>query len=150
MSGNVYISYAHQDRDLAAAVCLHLESHAIPCWIAPRDVLPGEDHAGACAAALQRCSALVLLFSEHVCDCAHVHREVKLAREGRLLVVSFRIGARPKSIALDGYLGDSPWVPGSNPPETRHLDFLVDKIRNPFPDRERVPGLLPGAAAGTE
>ena len=43
MAHDIFISYAHQDRTIANAVCATLEAHGIRCWIAPRDILPGSD-----------------------------------------------------------------------------------------------------------
>ena len=44
MAHQVFISYAYKDKPVADAVCAVLESEAIRCWIAPRDVLPGADY----------------------------------------------------------------------------------------------------------
>ena len=43
MAHDIFVSYAHQDRTVANAVCATLEAHGIRCWIAPRDILPGSD-----------------------------------------------------------------------------------------------------------
>ena len=39
----VFISHAAQDKTVADALCATLEFRNIPCWVAPRDVLPGQD-----------------------------------------------------------------------------------------------------------
>src|SRR6267154_1257588 len=43
----VFISYASQDVTAADNVCAALEKARQPCWIAPRDVRPGEPYAAA-------------------------------------------------------------------------------------------------------
>jgi hypothetical protein len=43
MAFEVFISYSHQDRTAANAVCGVLEQEGIWCWIALRDVEPGRD-----------------------------------------------------------------------------------------------------------
>ena len=43
----VFISYASQDKTVADAVCVALENAGVGCWIAPRNVVPGESYAGA-------------------------------------------------------------------------------------------------------
>ena len=45
MAHHVFISYASKNKQLADALCHTLEQHRISCWIAPRDVLPGEPYA---------------------------------------------------------------------------------------------------------
>ena len=39
----VFISYASRDAAVAQKVCSALEAAGIPCWIAPRNVVPAED-----------------------------------------------------------------------------------------------------------
>jgi hypothetical protein len=46
-SFRVFISYASQDTAIAKAVVDILERNCAKCWIAPRDVVPGEFYAGA-------------------------------------------------------------------------------------------------------
>jgi hypothetical protein len=37
----IFISHPSKDRATADAICAHLESAGIHCWIAPRDIEPG-------------------------------------------------------------------------------------------------------------
>ena len=37
----VFVSYASHDAAVAQKVCLALEAAGFPCWIAPRNVVPG-------------------------------------------------------------------------------------------------------------
>jgi|GEM_PF-5910744 hypothetical protein len=50
MAHDIFISYSNgepKDKLTANAVCATLEKHGFRCWIAPRDVLAGEDWAAA-------------------------------------------------------------------------------------------------------
>ncbi|HXQ15450.1 MAG TPA: toll/interleukin-1 receptor domain-containing protein [Caulobacteraceae bacterium] len=43
MTGHdVFISYSSKDKTTADAICALLERDGAKCWIAPRDILPGE------------------------------------------------------------------------------------------------------------
>ena len=42
MAHDVFVSYAAQDKPTADAACATLEARQVRCWIAPRDVLPGD------------------------------------------------------------------------------------------------------------
>ena len=53
MPFDVFISYSHQDKAAADAACSALESAGVRCWIAPRDVAPGADWAGAIVSAIE-------------------------------------------------------------------------------------------------
>ena len=43
MAHDVFISHSSKDKQTADAICHYLEQNGIRCWIAPRDILPGED-----------------------------------------------------------------------------------------------------------
>ena len=79
MAHDVFVSYAHQDRTVANAVCATLEAHGIRCWIAPRDILPGSDWGRAIIDALQEAKAMVLVFSSGSNDSDQIKREVERA-----------------------------------------------------------------------
>ena len=54
----VFISHASQDKATAEAICESLENEGIGCWIAPRDVTPGEFYADAIVRALNEAQVL--------------------------------------------------------------------------------------------
>jgi TIR domain len=45
-AARAFISYASQDKPVADAVCQALERAGMACWIAPRNVVPGESACG--------------------------------------------------------------------------------------------------------
>jgi hypothetical protein len=51
-TADIFISYASQDATLADAVVAALEGQRLKCWIAPRDVTPGEFYADAIVRAI--------------------------------------------------------------------------------------------------
>jgi hypothetical protein len=59
----VFISYATADRKEALAVCKALERRGTKCWIATRDVQPGENYQEAIVRSIRHARALVLVFS---------------------------------------------------------------------------------------
>ena len=76
---DVFISYASQDKAVADTVCQALERARLSCWIAPRDVVPGESFAGAIIHAIDATRLTVLVLSEHAATSKHVLREVERA-----------------------------------------------------------------------
>ena len=40
---DVFLSYSSQDKTWADAACAVLERQRIRCWIAPRDITPGDE-----------------------------------------------------------------------------------------------------------
>jgi sugar phosphate isomerase/epimerase len=87
MNFDVFISYPNQDRTTAEAACAALEADGIKCWIAPRDVAPGTEWAAAIIDALDRCRAMVLIFSSHTNQSRQIHREVQRALDHEKPVV---------------------------------------------------------------
>ena len=84
----VFISYASQDKGVADAVCQALERSGVPCWMAPRNVIPGESYAGAIVRAIDGTKLIVLIPPEHGASPQHVLREVERASSKRHPVVA--------------------------------------------------------------
>jgi len=84
MAHEVFISYSTKDKPIADAVYAQLESRGIRCWIAPRDVLPGEQYAAALVRALRASRLMVLVFSSGANESEHVLREVERAASKKL------------------------------------------------------------------
>ncbi len=40
---DVFLSYSSQDKTWADSACAVLERHRVRCWIAPRDITPGDE-----------------------------------------------------------------------------------------------------------
>jgi TolB-like protein len=126
----VFISYASQDVAVADAVVTVLEASAIKCWVAPRDVVPGEFYAGAIVHAIDAARAIVLVLSKNAADSQHVLREVERASSKRRPVVSFRIDREPVPADLEYFLNTSQWLDASATGAGSALPKLVDAVRH--------------------
>jgi len=63
MTHDVFISYSSKDKPIADAICANVEATGIRCWIAPRDIAPGEDWPTAITKTISHSRILVLVFS---------------------------------------------------------------------------------------
>ena len=63
MTHDVFISHSSKDKPVADAVCANLEAAGVRCWIAPRDIAPGEDWPTAITMASAQSRIMVLIFS---------------------------------------------------------------------------------------
>ena len=106
----VFISYASQDKATADAICESLEKEGIGCWMAPRDVTPGEFYADAIVRALNEAQVLLLVLTEHAVNSPHVLREVERSSSKRHPIISLRIGAVALPPALEYFLSSSHWL----------------------------------------
>jgi TolB-like protein/cytochrome c-type biogenesis protein CcmH/NrfG len=139
---DVFISYASPDKAVADAVCGALEVAGVPCWIAPRDVTPGEFYAESIVHALDSSKVVALVLSQHAADSNHVLREVERASAKRHPVVSFRIDAAPLPAGLEYFLNTSQWLDASASGVDQGLPRLIEAVRSAL--------ALPSSAAPTK
>jgi TolB-like protein/Flp pilus assembly protein TadD len=111
-SRSVFISYASHDAAVAQKVCSALEAASFPCWIAPRNVVPGTMYADGIVHAIDESSILVLILSERAVASAHVGREIERAVSKRHPVVALRIDAAPLTATFEYFLNQSQWIEG--------------------------------------
>lgn len=161
---DVFISHSSHDRDAADAACAALEQRGLRCWIAPRDVRPGEDYGEASADGIGRSRVMLLIYSAATGDSVQARRELERASGLGLPVLAFRITEVEPTPALSFLIGEGQWLDALTPPLAPHLDYLGDRIAQllegpaplqptmpprPFPDeRRRKHHWLPIALAG--
>src|SRR5450631_4233211 len=110
ISRTVFLSYASADAVVANQVCEYLESHGVPCWMAPRDVKPGAQYADAIVRAINDAKALVLVLSQSAVASLHVGKEVERASSKRKQVIALKIDAAALTPALEYFLSESQWI----------------------------------------
>jgi Tfp pilus assembly protein PilF len=128
MAHDVFISYAHQDRTVANAVCATLEAHGIRCWIAPRDIMPGSDWGEAIIDAIQGAKALVLIFSSNSNDSDQIKREVERTVHQGIAVIPFRIEDVLPNKTLEYFISTQHWLDALTPPLEDHMAHLAETI----------------------
>ncbi len=89
--GFVFISHSSEDAAPAAEICAYLESKGMNCWIAPRDISPGERISEAIDAAIAAASSVIVLVSEAANRSQYVCAEVELAFNYKRLIIPVRI-----------------------------------------------------------
>ena len=125
----VFISYASQDAVVANSIVEALERHNLTCWIAPRDVVPGEFYADAIVRAIDTAKVIVLTLSQNAAASPHVLREVERASSKRHPVVSFRIDRAPLPAGLEYFLNTSQWLDASGGEPDSALRMLATAVR---------------------
>ena len=148
-SSDVFISYASQDKAVASAVCKHLESAGVACWIAPRDVTPGEFYAESIVHAIDSAKVAVLILSQHTADSQHVLREIERATSKRHHVVTFRTDMAPLPAGLEYFLNTSQWLDASATGVHRALPKLADAVRRALAQSPAVARADPGRSMTT-
>ena len=148
-TAQAFISYASADSSIANKVCIALEREGIRCWIAPRDVTPGDFYAADIVHAIDTTRVVVLVLSQHAADSSHVLREVERASSKRHPIVSFRIDQAPLPDGLEYFLNTSQWLDASATGIARALPKLVDAVRNALAKYAPPPGVDQGSLVST-
>src|SRR3990170_1251588 len=99
MAHDVFISHSSKDKAIADAVCATLERNRIRCWIAPRDIQPGQEF-----------------------------REANRAITGGLPVLPLRVEDVVPTDSLDYYLAGKHWLDALTPPLEDHLAHLSEAV----------------------
>lgn len=126
---DVFISYPHTQKTMADAVCATLEQNRIRCWIAPRDVLPGEPFAKAIIRAMNESRLFVLVFSAETNDSTHVKNEVERAVSKGLSIIVFRVEDVVPTDEMEYYLSRRHWLDAMTPPVETHFQKLIEAVR---------------------
>jgi TolB-like protein len=153
---DVFLSYASPDSAVVGIVCEALEHEGVACWVAPRNVVPGEFYADAIVHAIDASRVLVLVLSQNAASSPHVLREVERASSKRHPVISLRIDLAPLPPALEYFLNSSHWLDASASGIDRALPKLVDAVQHlvtPAPietrrDSESLTNLFPQPISG--
>src|ERR1700722_2011998 len=126
---DVFISYASPDIAVADAVCAALEREGVVCWVAPRDVLPGDFYADAIVRAIDASRAIIIVLSKSAVASPHVLREVERASSKRHPVLTLRIDQVPLPAALEYFLNTSQWLDVSSEGLASALPKLLTAVR---------------------
>jgi len=130
MSHDIFLSYSSEDKTVADTVCAGLESHNIPCWLAPRDVEPGQDWAATIVDAIEHCRIFVIILSTGSNESSQVLREVERAVNAGKIVIPFRIEDLVPSKSLGYFLSVSHWFDAITEPLEQHIDALANSVHN--------------------
>ncbi len=126
----VFISYATEDRRIATATCRSLEDTGIDCWIAPRNVNPGESWPAAVTSAIESSRVMVLVLSSAAVRSDDVVREMTLAAQERIAILPYRVDEVPLTGAFKYYLNPQHWLDASSYPlSQQHLAALERALR---------------------
>lgn len=138
----VFVSHSSLDSAAAQAVVDAIEARGRPCWIASRDVLPGENYQQSIDAAIERSSAMVLIFSRNADNSDEIKKELSLASMKRLPVFPVRIEDLKPSGGLRYELATRQWIDAF-----RNWDGAMNRLAKQLAGRgvatrEQFPGRL--------
>lgn len=130
MAHDVFISYSHKDQPVADGICAKLEADGLRCWIAPRDIGPGEDWPTAIATGIAGSKVMVLVFSQNSNMSEEVSRELYLAANSKVIIIPFVIENVKPEAGKEYYLGRTHWLDAMNPPTNEQIGRLNERVRS--------------------
>lgn len=109
---DVFISYSSKNKSITDAMCHYLEEQRIRCWVAPRDILPGQEYAEAIALAMKEVKIFILVCSCNSLNSQWVRKETNLAVDEKKIILPFRIEdcSLEETPAMKFYLNDRHWI----------------------------------------
>ena len=125
----VFISHSTSDSDIGREVCEALEAASIGCWIAPRDILPGQTWSGAIVRGIGESDLVIVLLSAQADSSVEVLREVELASRGRKQLLAVRVEDVAPSGDLAYFLSATQWFDALRRPIQPSLERLVEVVR---------------------
>ena len=130
MARDVFISHSSDDRAAAASVLAALEGAGFSCWIAPRDIVPGQDYGEAIVDGIRSSRIFLLILSARSSESPQVRRETERAVNAGVAIVPFRIEEVTPSRSLEYFISTAHWLEAFPPPLDKHLDYLVTVVRH--------------------
>ena len=169
----IFVSYSSKDIKIALRICAALEAKGLVCWIAGRDINPGENFGDAIVSAIRAAKLMLLVFTENANNSDEIKKELVLAGHHRLTVIPVRVEDVVPGGAFAYELATRQWidlfedwdreierlgewirrtlaVTPDTPPATAASGIAVDEqlARTMHPDRDVAPLAAPLAVDG--
>jgi hypothetical protein len=127
VSAPIFISYSSKDQKIAETICRALEARGFNCWIAARDVGPGENFQEAIVKALRSARLMLLVFTSNANNSNEIKKEVVLAGRHHVTVVPVRVEDVVPNDALAYEFATRQWIDLFTDWE-REIERLVSQI----------------------
>src|SRR5207247_4871943 len=99
------------------------------CWIAPRDVLPGQDYGEALIDAISASALMLLVLSARSNTSPQVRREVERAASKDIPILPLRIEDVALSKGMEYFISAGHWLDATQDPLESHLERLAQAVQ---------------------
>ena len=124
---DVFISYSSDDQKIAEGICGYLERMGYRCFVAYRDIPRGVVWAAAITDAIDESAMMVVVFSNAFNISPQTDREIELASENRMPILTYRIADDKMTGAKKYYLKNLNWIDAFPNPEN-YFGQLFDSV----------------------
>jgi hypothetical protein len=127
VSAPIFISYSSKDQQIAETIYQALEARGLDCWIASRDVHPGENFQEAIVRALRSAKAMLLVFTSNANNSDEIKKELVLAGRNSVTVVPVRVEDVVPNDAFTYEFATRQWIDLFTDWE-RHIELLASRL----------------------
>ena len=110
MQNKIFISCSSKDSKAALAICDAIEARGYACWLASRDVGPGQNFQIEIVRAIRTAPLMILVFSSNADNSNEIKKEVAVASQNNLTVIPVRIEDVAPSEAFIYELATRQWI----------------------------------------
>ena len=122
----IFISHSSKDAATAKELCNLLEANGSNCFLASRDIQPGQEYATEIMNAIDRSDTVLLLFSGHAQASPHVLREVERSVSKSVPIIVYKLEEVALTKSFEYFLMAHQWLDA----ECCRYDALLQCIRN--------------------
>lgn len=128
MKFDVFISYSSADQKTAEGICDYLERMGYRCFVAYRDIPEGVVWATVITEAIDDSIMMVVVFSHAFNISPHTNREIELASENKMPILTYRIADDEMTGAKKYYLKNLNWI-NAFPNVEDHFGKLLASVK---------------------
>lgn len=133
---DVFISYSSDDQKIAEGICGYLERMGYRCFVAYRDIPRGVVWAAAITDAIDESAMMVVVFSNAFNISPQTDREIELASENQMPILTYRIADDKMTGAKKYYLKNLNWIDAFPNPEN-YFGQLLDSVVKLIGDKRK-------------
>ncbi len=148
MAFDVFISYSHQNKVVADAICAKLEQNHIRCWYAPRDIDYGDVWAQAISKAINSARLFTIIVTKESIKSNQVLNEIALATSAGIPIIPFKLTNKTLSDAMQYYLTSVHWLDAVDKPlqdAINELYLTIDNVLNGRLTSKHSSGAVPSS-----
>ena len=120
----VFISHSSKDAAVAQTLCGILEQNGISCWMAPRNIMPGDDWATAITKAITTTRVFLIIYSANSAASTEVPKEIMLAGSRHSYIIPYKLDDTPLRENFEYHLGASHWISA----DASHGDYKAAEL----------------------